>query len=62
MWSPGRRTARSTASVADIPDAKARAYRPPSSSARHCSSAVRVGFPVREYSYPLRRPPTPSWA
>jgi hypothetical protein len=61
-WSPGRSVARSTASVAAMPEANARPNRPPSSAARHSSSAVRVGLPVREYSYPARMPPTPSWA
>src|SRR6266702_3546385 len=61
-WSPGRHTVRRKTSVAAIPEANARANRPFSSAARHSSSAVRVGLPVREYSKPERRPPTPSWA
>ena len=36
--------------VAADPDANPRQRSPPSSEARHASSAVRVGFPVREYS------------
>ena len=43
------------------PEAKAKARRPPSSEARQVSSAVRVGFAVREYSYP-RWTPTSCWA
>ena len=33
-----------------MPDAKASACRPPSSEASASSSAMRVGFAVREYS------------
>jgi hypothetical protein len=52
--------------VAAIPDAK---HTPPpgpsgptpSSEARHASRFVRVGFPVRAYSYPLCSP-TAAWA
>jgi hypothetical protein len=44
-----------------MPEAKASPCRPPSSAASASSSAVRVGFAVREYSYPpSRTPPTPS--
>ena len=39
--------------VAASPEAKARARSLPSSAARQVSSAVRVGLPLREYSYPL---------
>ena len=31
-------------------------------AASEASSAALVGLPVRAYSYPPRRPPTPSWA
>jgi hypothetical protein len=62
-WSPGRVMARSAMSAAAMPDANESACLPPSSEASASSSAVRVGFAVREYSYPpSRRPPTPSWA
>ena len=49
------------ASSAAIPLAKQNPNAAPSSDARHASSAARVGFPVRAYSYPLCRP-IPSWA
>src|SRR5436305_9200608 len=51
-WSPFERRC-ATASVAAIPEANARPQRPPSSAARQVSRAVRVGLPVRAYSYPL---------
>jgi hypothetical protein len=35
------------------PEENERPYLPSSSEARHSSSAVRVGFPTLEYSYPL---------
>ena len=41
---------------APLPLEKARPCFPPSSEARQASSAVRVGFPLREYSYPLCLP------
>ena len=46
----GRQTVRSRQSSAAMPEAKASALAPPSSAARHSSSAARVGFAVREYS------------
>ena len=61
-WSPGRSTARSTQSVAAIPELKARPNSASSTAARDASSAERVGLPVRAYSNPPRNPPTPSWA
>ncbi|SKZ58013.1 Uncharacterised protein [Mycobacteroides abscessus subsp. abscessus] len=61
-WSPGRNDARSIASVAAMPEENPRPYVPPSIAAMFASSARRVGFPVRAYSNPSRRPPTPSWA
>ena len=39
-----------TAVVAARPEANARPASPPSSAARHVSSAVRVGLPLRQYS------------
>src|SRR5690606_33219694 len=54
-------TWRSTASSAARPDAKAKAWRAPSSEAMHRSSAARVGLPLRAYSQPRWRA-TPSWA
>ena len=59
-WSPGPQTAWISAVSAASPEAKAKPWRPPSNAARHCSSAVRVGFAERLYSYPPRSPPTPS--
>ena len=44
------------APIAAIPDANAYAALPPSIAARFFSSAKRVGFCVRAYSYPLCRP------
>ena len=61
-WSPGRSIARSAQSVAAMPELNARPNAPPSTAARDVSSAARVGLPVRAYSKPPRRPPTPSWA
>src|SRR4051812_1389505 len=46
--------------VAARPDAKASPRSPASSEARQVSRAVRVGLPLREYSYPLCRP-GPAW-
>src|SRR5439155_15951160 len=46
---------------APSPDEKARQCLASSSAARHSSSALRVGLPVREYSNPLCLP-TPCWA
>src|SRR5690348_15713903 len=62
MWSPGRSSTRSRTSEAPMPEPNAKPCRPPSSAARHSCRAVRVGFAEREYSYPPRSPPTPSWA
>ena len=62
MWSPGRRTARRAQSLAAIPELKARPNLPSSTAASTLSRADRVGFPVRAYSNPPRKPPTPSWA
>ncbi len=59
-WSPGRSTVRSSVSSAASPEANASPCAPPSSAARHSSSAVRVGLAERLYSYPPRSPPTPS--
>src|SRR6185503_3213246 len=59
-WSPGRSTVRSRVSSAASPEANASPCAPPSSAARHSSSAVRVGLAERLYSYPPRSPPTPS--
>ena len=42
-----------TADVAALPEAKATAYWACSTGAIARSNAPRVGFPVREYSYPL---------
>ena len=61
-WSPGRSSARSAQSVAAIPELNARPKVASSTAASDASSAARVGFPVRAYSKPPRRPPTPSWA
>ena len=47
-------------SSAASPEANAKARAPPSTAASASSSAVRVGLPEREYSYPPRSPPTPS--
>jgi hypothetical protein len=58
-WSPAF-TSVEIAVIAAMPDAKARAPAPPSSTARFSSSAERVGFCVRPYSYPLCLP-SPSW-
>jgi hypothetical protein len=52
-WSPGLSRSHS-AFVAARPEPKPRQKRPPSSAARLSWSAVRVGFNVREYSYPCR--------
>ena len=49
-WSPGEQVTRTSASSAAIPDANATARSPNSSAAKHRSSALRVGFAVREYS------------
>jgi hypothetical protein len=49
-WSPGEQAVLIRASSAAIPEAKASAAEPPSSAARHCSSAVLVGLAEREYS------------
>src|SRR6266480_3625054 len=46
---------------APSPEENARQCLAPSSAARHSSSALRVGLPVREYSKPLCVP-TPCWA
>src|SRR6266480_538157 len=46
---------------APSPEENARQCLAPSSAARHSSSALRVGLPVREYSNPLCLP-TPCWA
>src|SRR3954447_2604660 len=59
-WSPGRHSVRKRVSSAASPDANASPRRPPSTAARHSSSAVRVGLADRLYSYPPRSPPTPS--
>ncbi len=59
---PGLAIERISVSSAASPLAKANPRLPPSSAARHSSSAVRVGLAEREYSYPFRSPPTPSWA
>ena len=59
-WSPGF-SVWIRVVVAAQPEEKQIPWRAPSRDARQVSSAVRVGFPVREYSYP-RCPPTPSWA
>ncbi len=61
-WSPGRSIARRAQSVAAIPELNARPNAPSSTAAIEASSAARVGLPVRAYSNPPRRPPTPSWA
>ncbi|SGL34023.1 Uncharacterised protein [Mycobacterium tuberculosis] len=61
-WSPGRNIARRAQSVAAIPELNARAKAPSSTAASKASNAARVGLPVRAYSKPPRRPPTPSWA
>ena len=61
-WSPGRSSARSAQSVAAMPELNARPYAASSTAASDASSAARVGLPVRAYSNPPRRPPTPSWA
>ena len=45
-----------TAPIAALPDAKAKPALPLSIAARLRSSAIRVGFCVRAYSYPLWRP------
>ncbi len=45
-----------TAVMAAIPEANARAPAPPSRTAMFSSSAARVGFWVRAYSYPLCLP------
>src|SRR2546430_9902514 len=50
-WSPGLSSSVSVLS-APIPEEKARQYFAPSRAARHSSSALRVGLPVREYSKP----------
>ena len=60
-WLPGEAMVRSSVSSAARPLAKAKPCRPPSRAAMHSSSAVRVGLADREYSYPPRTPPTPSW-
>ncbi len=60
-WLPGDAMVRSSVSSAASPLAKANPCFPPSSAAMHSSSAVRVGFAEREYSYPPRGTPTPSW-
>ena len=59
---PGFAIERIKVSSAASPLAKANPREPPSRAARHSSSAVRVGLAEREYSYPFRSPPTPSWA
>jgi len=51
-WSPGWSSDKIACSAAS-PEAKVNPYLPSSSEARQASSAVRVGFPTREYSYPL---------
>jgi hypothetical protein len=61
-WSPGRSRARSAQSVAAIPELNARPKVAPSMAASPASRAERVGLPVRAYSKPPRRPPTPSCA
>src|SRR5256886_10418071 len=48
-WSPGLSSSVSVLS-APIPEEKARQCFAPSRAARHSSSALRVGLPVREYS------------
>src|SRR5438552_9922274 len=50
-WSPGLSSNVSVLS-APIPEEKARQCFAPSRAARHSSSALRVGLPVREYSNP----------
>ncbi len=45
-----------------MPELNARPKVPSSTAASTASSAARVGLPVRAYSNPPRRPPTPSWA
>src|SRR5438093_9949658 len=50
-WSPGLSSSVSVLS-APIPEEKARQCFAPSRAARHSSSALRVGLPVREYSKP----------
>src|SRR5438552_4061906 len=50
-WSPGL-SSRVSVLSAPIPEEKARQCFAPSRAARHSSSALRVGLPVREYSKP----------
>src|ERR1700736_6466636 len=45
-----------------MPEENARPNAASSTAASDASSAARVGFPVRAYSYPPRSPPTPSCA
>src|SRR5215813_1127537 len=54
-WSPEFSRCMIT-SAAALPDANAAPYFAPSKAARQSSSALRVGFLVRLYSYPLCSP------
>ncbi len=48
MCAPDRPSAWSTVVMAAMPEATATAQAPPSSEARHSSSAARVGLAIRE--------------